>query len=129
MSNELSDVFDINPLPVVKLPAVDYPPSNIQDDATEARNNLKNLMATATSALENALNVAIQSESPRAYEVVANLIQTSADLSSRVMDTHMVETRVSNIKVTDVTATQNNTTNNVIFSGTPAELAAMLKKL
>lgn len=125
--NELSDVFDINPLPQVKLPAVVYPPSNIDSDADEARNNLKNLMATASAALENALNVAIQSESPRAYEVVANLIQTSADLSSRVMDTHMTQTRVSNIKVTDVTATQNNTTNNVIFNGTPAELAKLLK--
>ena len=127
MSNDLAEIFDTNPLPIVKLPEVVYPSSSIEEDADEARNNLKNLMATATSALENALNVAIQSESPRAYEVVANLIQTSADLSSRVMDTHMVQTRVSNIKVTDVTATQNNTTNNVIFNGTPAELAKLLK--
>lgn len=129
MTNGLNNTFNVNPLPILTISADIYPTSTVIDDADGARANLKNLIATASTALENALNVAIQSENPRAYEVVAGLIQTAADLSTRIMDTHLTQTRVTNIKDSNITtATQNNTTNNVIFSGTPAELSKMLKE-
>jgi hypothetical protein len=128
MSDALSQVFDVAPLPRTTVPAEYHPPLPLAEDGDFARENLKNLMVTAKEALENALNVAIQSESPRAYEVVSALINTSADLNNRLMMTHSIQTRIESYAKPEVNNTQNNsTTNNVIFSGTPGELAKLLK--
>ena len=101
--------------------------TSIAGDADEARDNLKALMKTATQALADALNVAVQSESPRAFEVVATLIATAADLNTRLLATHTAEMRLGGN--TTANTQNNNTTNNVVFSGTPSELSKLLKTL
>jgi len=128
--NDLSTTFDVLPLPLVAVPTVEFPVSSISEDADVARDNLKNLIDTATEALNGMLNVATQTEDPKAYTVVADLIRVAAELNARVMDTHAVAARVNNMVTSAVTsATQHNrTTNNIVFSGTSAELALLLKE-
>ena len=125
MHKTISEVFDVTPVPNQKLPVVVTGHTTIEQDASDARDNLRSLMETAKVALENALNVAIQSESARTYEVVANLINTAADLNTKLLNTHQVQNKLVTEK--PVVATQNNTTNNVVFTGTPSELAKLLK--
>jgi ethanolamine utilization protein EutA (predicted chaperonin) len=119
-----SETFDIMPTPVEKLPVVKED-NTIEQDSFDARDNLRSLIKTASSALENALSVAIQSESPRAYEVVANLINTAADLNTKLLNTHNIQQKATPQQA--VNAQQNNTTNNVIFNGTTSELARLLE--
>lgn len=127
MSRALSKIFDTTPN-TTTLPAVVVEDSaNAEADIAEVRANLKQLMATATEALQNALEVAIDSESPRAYEVVTGMISAAADLNSRLVATHQVEQKM---KIDNGTATKpTNVTNNnsVVFTGTPAELSKLLK--
>jgi molecular chaperone GrpE (heat shock protein) len=130
MSKSIDNIFDVESRVVTTtgtelsvVPTED----TIESDSTFARENLRDLILTATDALKEALAVAVNSESPRAYEVVSGLISTAAELNTKLLGTHAVQNRIASeggVK----TATQNNTTNNnVIFSGTPAELAKLLK--
>jgi hypothetical protein len=119
-----SETFDIMPTPVEKLPVVKED-NTVEQDSFDARDNLRSLIKTASNALENALSVAIQSESPRAYEVVANLINTAADLNTKLLNTHNIQQKATPHQA--VNAQQNNTTNNVIFNGTTSELARLLE--
>jgi hypothetical protein len=129
MSKSISDIFDITPVPPAKLPVILAEHKDVDRDADEARANLKSLIQQATNVLENAIHVAIESESPKSYEVVANLLSTAADLNSKLMETHNQQQKVrAQMKPAEVNATQNNTThNNVMFTGTPDELSNFLK--
>ena len=133
MSDNLSKIFNVATLPsteVIEMP-VSKVPSNVSSDADFARSNLRELIKTATTALQHALDVAVQSESPRAYEVLATLINSSADLNTKLVDVHQKEQRIA----TDKTAPQASTgpvnqtiTNNVVFSGTSTELNELIAK-
>ena len=131
MSNKLSEVFDVNPIKIFS-PIVDHnvdPRTEIKDDATKVRENMRGLIDTGTKALEEALEVALMSESPRAYEVVTGLISAMSDLNSKLLATHKMEQEISKSSGTPVIeATQNNVTNNILFNGTPSELSKLISQ-
>lgn len=58
---------------------------DLREDYRAARSNLHGLMGKTNAALELALRFAQLSESPRALEVAATLIKTSADISKDMM--------------------------------------------
>lgn len=126
--DKLSNLFDIEPVKPERLPV---PKTNgseqVTSDSEFARTNLKQLIETSRTALQHALNVAVQSDSPRAYEVLANLINTSADLNTKLIDVHQREQKLSANKEDDQKVT-NNVTNNVLFTGTTSELNDMIMK-
>jgi hypothetical protein len=130
MDDKISDVFNIEPIPpermnTVHLPVVFEDHATVQQDAASSRANLKQLIDVATQALEGALNVALTSESPRAYEVLATLITASSDLNTKLMGTHEAETKIVGKKPEVVNNTQNITTN-VVFSGTTDALQDLI---
>ena len=126
MSKSIAEIFNVTPTPVEKLPVVQSESTTVDKDADAARDNLRSLMKTANIALENALSVAIQSENARNYEIVSMLLNTASDLNTKLLNTHTIQSR--NALVSPTNNTQNNsTTNNVIFNGTPSELAKLLK--
>lgn len=138
MSDNLSKLFGINELKAT-LPEPNKEDHGLDEDAVQARQNIKTLIETGNQALAEALDLAIQSESPRAYEVLTNLINTLADLNSRVIDVHG---KTADIKKKSNTRSDgqpaqhqtiegpvNNTTNNIVFTGTTAELSTYLATL
>lgn len=121
--------MDANFEPLPERPEEDL---TISQDAEEARKNIKQLIETGTDAIEHAVNVAVQSESPRAFEVVSNMLNTLANLNTLILDTHAKQKKIeadSRLPGPNtpqkIEATQNNTTN-IMFKGTPAQLAAFL---
>ena len=86
------------------------------------QSNLKDLLGNGTIALESALKVATESDSPRAFEVVAILLKTMADLNNNVLDVHKKakDTTASNTKVSQ--------TNNSVFVGSTKDLQNLLNK-
>ena len=80
------------------------------------------MLTNGNLALENALKVATESDSPRAFEVVAILLKTLADLNNNVIDVHK--------KVKDTTAvkTEIKQTNNSVFLGSTTDLQNILNK-
>lgn len=96
---------------------------SFQKDYELVRSNLKDLIGNGNAALESALKVATESDSPRAYEVVAILLKTMADLNNNVLDVHK--------KAKDTTAapaTKINQTNNSVFVGSTKDLQNLLNK-
>lgn len=129
MIDKLSDVFDVTPVQhgaVATVPVVQA--STVTDDSDVARSNIKALMTTTATALEHAMQVAIQSDSPRAYEVLANLINTAADLNTRLINIHEREKKLVVGTPDEPQVIKQNVTNNVVFSGTTAELNDLIMK-
>ena len=79
-------------------------------------------MGSGTIALESALKVATESDSPRAFEVVAILLKTMSDLNNNMLDIHK--------KAKDTTSQkfQVNQTNNSVFVGSTKDLQNLLNK-
>jgi hypothetical protein len=96
--------------------------NNFEKDYKLVQENLKSLIGTGNVALETALKVATESDSPRAFEVVAILLKTMADLNNNVLDVHKKAKDTTSSKV------EVKQTNNSVFIGSTKELQNLLNK-
>lgn len=96
--------------------------TNFQKDYAFVQDNLKNLLGTGNIALESALKVATESDSPRAFEVVAILLKTMADLNNNVLDVHKKAKDTTNSKI------EVKQTNNSVYVGSTKDLQNLLNK-
>ena len=98
----------------------------VDSDFAGARKNLHLLLMQGEDALMGALEVAKQSEHPRAFEVVGNLIKQLADVNQQLMDLHkqkqQLEEPVAGSK-------KGVTNNNAIFVGSTTELNKLIKNM
>jgi hypothetical protein len=113
--SKLNEVFDVAPMP--KAEVILTPLDDEEKDLQNVRKINYELIEKAKDALDNLIDFAKASESPRAYEVVANLIKTTSDVAKNISDMS---------SKTQKPETQNNTQNN-IFIGSTAELQKLLK--
>ena len=97
----------------------------LDDDYSVSRRNLHSLLEQGQEALFHALEVAKQSEHPRAFEVVGNLMKQLADINHQLLDLHSKKHKRESPKG----ETQSNVTNNAIFVGNTTELSRMLENL
>lgn len=116
IDDKLNQIFDIEPAPKQEIVTREEAPN---EDIEKVKKVHHDLLDKSQDALDNLLEFAKASESPRAYEVVANLIKTTADVAKNLADISMKETK-SKPEV------QNNTQNN-LFIGSTAELQKFLK--
>jgi hypothetical protein len=98
--------------------------TKIENDYDTTRANLRELLTTGQSALMHALDVAKQSEHPRAFEVVGNLMKQLADVNQQLMDLHQQKAKLDAPKNKDAKVT-----NNAIFVGSTSELAKMIQNM
>jgi hypothetical protein len=132
MSKAISEIFDVTPVPAYNPPERPVEDSSVDADVNLARSNLKNLMDFANDALKGAIDVALASESPKAFESITGLINAAADLNTKLIATHQNQQKMridagakpgAQLVPTNVT---NN--NSIVFTGTPAELARLMNK-
>lgn len=129
--DNLSEVFDVSPMPMTEVITKDGEiipenSSKIEADYDITRNNLRTLLTTGQEALMQALEVAKQSEHPRAFEVVGNLMKQLADVNQQLMDLHQQKQKLDTPKEGSKKEVTNN---NAIFVGSTAELNKMLKNM
>ena len=106
------------------------PPSRIipetgKDDDIDynyARENYYNLIERNQDAVEEMLEIAKQSEHPRAFEVVGQLIKSGLDANKELMTLHKTKKELSIEKGGDGVSV-----NNAVFVGSTAELQKLLK--
>jgi hypothetical protein len=99
--------------------------TKIESDYDDTRNNLRELLITGQNALMHALDVAKQSEHPRAFEVVGNLMKQLADVNQQLMDLHQQKAKLDAPKNKETSKV----TNNAIFVGSTSELAKMIQNM
>jgi len=123
MSDEkLTQVFDLTP--VEKVEVVKTPiPDNKEADIETARQVHHELLDTSKDALQNLLDFAKASESPRAYEILSDLIRTTSDVAKTLVDIN------TKYKKTEEPINQTNIQQNIVFNGSTAELQKMIKDI
>ncbi len=125
-SNEkLSEVFDLEPI-VSEEPVQELVPINtiVKDDAEFARQNIRNLIDTGSATLNNLLNVANQSQAPRAYEVATALIKNLSELNKDLME---IEKRKQDLTGESTKQSKNINVDKAVFVGSTTELVKFLK--
>jgi hypothetical protein len=96
---------------------------DIKKDYEYTRGNLYSIIEKGQEAINGVLELAQESEMPRAYEVVGQLIKNVADATDKLMDLQ------KKLKDIEETKTQKGPTNvtNALFVGSTAELSKLLK--
>jgi hypothetical protein len=129
INDKLSQVFDVAPVEKQEvLPAVQQAtPINrdLENDFETTRSNLHSLLQQGQDALYHALEVAKQSEHPRAFEVVGGLVKHLSDVNGQLLDLHKKKTTIEAPTKKEASVTNNN----AIFVGTTSDLSKMLNDL
>lgn len=129
--DSLDETFDITPTEVVEKPVKAKPPvtnkgEDREKDYQYSRAQLYNLVEKMQESLDGAMEVAQQSDHPRAYEVVFAGAKHAADVVDKINDLHK---KMKDIEIEEVKVQQHNTTtNNVFMSGSTADLMKLLKE-
>ena len=97
---------------------------DINNDYEYTRGQLYNLIEKGQEAINGILDVAQNSDHPRAYEVAGNLIKNVADISDKLVDLQKKMKELDQEKKGPTTVT-----NNAMFVGSTAELQKMLKQM
>ena len=97
--------------------------SEITRDYEYTRGNLYSIIEKGQEAIDGILEIAQESEMPRAYEVAGQLIKSVSDATDKLLDLQK--------KLKDVNEEQTqkgpSTVNNALFVGSTADLAKLIK--
>ena len=111
------------PMPIVR---IETPPltdegiaKDLKHDYETVRKNLRELVDAGKNALDGVMAVAQEGDSPRAYEVVAQMIKTLSETNRDLLDLH---DKIKGIRKTENNTTNNHTTNNAIYVGSTRDL-------
>ena len=97
--------------------------NDIEKDYEYTRGNLYSIIEKGQEAINGILELAQDSEMPRAYEVAGQLIKSVSDATDKLMD---LQKKVKDVNE-DSPQKGPNTVNNALFVGSTAELAKLLK--
>lgn len=98
----------------------------IENDYDFSRDHYYKLVEKGDEAIDLMMDLARESEHPRAFEVLATMIKTNAEIADRLMD---LQKKNKDIQKEDPTASsqpQLGVTNNNLFVGSTKDLAKMI---
>ena len=119
-NDTIADALDLAPL---THPALAEPiKADDNNDYEYARQNIYRVIETGANALDELAQVAAQSQHPRAYEVLTNLVKTMVEANKDLM--HLKKTKVEIQKISDdpVDTMGGNKIQNNLFVGSTTEL-------
>ena len=125
----LDAVFEVSSEIVKEAPTADImePPklgNDIKDDYEYSRSQLYTLISKGQEAVQGALELAQQSDHPRAYEVAGQLIKSVGDVTDKLIDLQKKVNEIENPKK----GNQPQNVTNALFVGSTSELAKLLKQ-
>ena len=97
---------------------------DIEKDYEYTRGNLYSIIEKGQEAINGILELAQESEMPRAYEVAGQLIKSVSDATDKLMD---LQKKVKEVNEEEKSKGPS-TVNNALFVGSTAELAKMIKE-
>ena len=97
--------------------------SDIDKDYEYTRGNLYSIIEKGQEAINGILELAQESEMPRAYEVAGQLIKSVSDATDKLMD---LQKKLKDVEE-ETQQKGPNTVNNALFVGSTAELQKILK--
>lgn len=97
---------------------------NIKSDYDYSRDTYYDLIEKGRESLELMIEVARESEHPRAFEVLSGMIKNISDVNDKLMDLNKKNKEISQTPQTD----QKAITNNNVFIGSTTDLQRLLMK-
>jgi hypothetical protein len=130
--DSLDETFDITPTEVVPKAIRKAKPiievdkdADREKDYTYARSQLYNIVDKMQESLNGAMEVAQQSEHPRAFEVCFQGAKHAADVVDKIADLHK---KMSDLEKDDPKPQTTQNVQNNMFVGSTADLMKMLKE-
>ena len=119
-----TEVVPADPAPLAKAEEiVTSTKEQLKKDYEYTRGNLYSLIEKGQEAVDGILELAQESDQPRAFEVAGQLIKHVGDVADKLVDLQKKVAEIENPKKTK----EVNTTNNTMFVGSTADLAKFLK--
>jgi len=131
VDKSLSNILNTDYIPVVKEEnkSVTIHGSNdaaVNPDADYSRSNYYNLIEKGNEALDGILEVAKESQHPRAYEVAANMIKNLSDVTEKLMILQKQQMELQPKEAAPAGPT-NISVDKAVFVGSTAELLKQIK--
>jgi hypothetical protein len=96
---------------------------DIDSDYKYIRSSLYNLADKGTEGIELMMELARESEHPRAFEVLSNMIKTNAEVVESLMS---LQKEKSKLELTEAPTSKAEITNNNVFIGSATDLQKLL---
>ena len=130
MTKQLDDTFNITPTVVEEETQIierEKPDRLTKDDVEKdyeyTRGNLYSIIEKGQEAINGILELAEESQMPRAYEVAGQLIKSVSDATDKLMD---LQKKLKDVNEEEKKGPSNVT--NALFVGSTADLAKLIKK-
>ena len=121
--NTESSIVDVDAKPS-EVKIIKSTENDIHKDYEYTRANLYSLIEKGQEAINGIMELASDSDSPRAYEVAGQLIKSVGDVTDKLID---LQKKLKDVEET-ASKTTNNVTNNAVFVGSTTELQKLLKQ-
>ena len=123
--DEIDEFLDVEPVDAPKNNKIEKVEK--KEDSTldyeYSRGNLYSLIEKGQEALNGILEVAQESDHPRAYEVAGQIIKSVGDTTDKLID---LQSKMKELKKEDKDSPK--TVNNALFVGSTSDLSKLLKK-
>jgi hypothetical protein len=134
--DDLDETFNVEETmkPVVEVESINVDSSidkfekisdDIKKDYEYSRGNLYSIIEKGQEALNGVIELAQETELPRAYEVAGQLIKSVSDATEKLID---LQKKLKDIQSEDNKKGPTSVTNNALFIGSTAELSKLLKQ-
>ena len=126
VDEKIADALNIrisekNEIEQVKETAIEKSVEDKDKDYRSVRCNLHSIISKGNEAIDGILEVAHEGDSPRAYEVAAQMIKTVADCNKDLLELHK--------KMKDLKKEETNyTTNNSLYVGSTKDLQELVNQ-
>jgi hypothetical protein len=98
---------------------------DIDDDYDFARSKYYNLAEKGDEAIDLMMELARESEHPRAFEVLSNMMKQNAEIADRLME---LQKKKKEVRLKDAKGIPNRLTQNNVYVGSSTDLQRMLLK-
>ena len=123
--NEILDINEKDVVPVEHKPVIPRPKEkeDIDSDYKYSRENLYNLVERGQDAIDGIVQLAKDTDHPRAYEVAGTLIKNVGEVTEKLL---VLQEKMK--KLNDEVVKAPNKVENNLFVGSTAELQKLIKK-
>ena len=121
----IENAVEIIPPKQVEIINTPHEDDDIKADYNLSRRTFRSLIDKGNAAMENLTDLAKESESPRAYEVLATMMRTIADTTKDLYD---LQKKTKDLKGEDKKEQTNVTVEKAVFVGSPSYLFKKIKE-
>jgi hypothetical protein len=125
LNEKLSEALEIQPLEIKQSTEIVEIKDVVEDDAEFARQNIRDLIVKGNDAASHIVEIAKQSEHPRAFEVAAGMLKNLSDMNKDLLE---IQKRKQDLQPKVTNNTQNLNIDKAVFVGSTAELLKQLRE-